>query len=69
VPAIDVKASAIFDIDGREFTLLLSRITTLLCCARSKKIMFLGSKMRPVCRADNLAAICESIVYTCVNRE
>jgi hypothetical protein len=26
--------------------------------------MFLGSKVRPVRRADNLAAICEPIVYT-----
>jgi hypothetical protein len=25
--------------------------------------MFLGSKARPVLRADNLSAICESIVY------
>jgi hypothetical protein len=27
-------------------------------------IMFLGSKVRPVCRANNLTANCESIVYT-----
>jgi hypothetical protein len=26
--------------------------------------MFLGSKVRPVCKADSLAAICEPIVYT-----
>jgi hypothetical protein len=26
--------------------------------------MFLGSRARPVCRADNLAAICEPIVWT-----
>jgi hypothetical protein len=29
---------------------------------RSKKVMFLGSKVRPVRRADNLAAVCEPIV-------
>jgi hypothetical protein len=29
---------------------------------RSRKIMFLGSKERPVRRADNLTAICEPIV-------
>jgi hypothetical protein len=29
---------------------------------RSRKMMFLGSKVRPVRRADNLAAICELIV-------
>jgi hypothetical protein len=28
---------------------------------RYRKIIFLGSKDRPVSRADNLAAICESI--------
>jgi hypothetical protein len=32
--------------------------------ARSRKIMFLGSKVRPVRKADNLATICEPIVYT-----
>jgi hypothetical protein len=26
--------------------------------------MFLGSKVRPVRKADNLAAICEPIIYT-----
>jgi hypothetical protein len=26
--------------------------------------MFLGSRMRPARRADNLTAICEPIVYT-----
>jgi hypothetical protein len=26
--------------------------------------MFLGSKARPVCRAENLTATCEPIVYT-----
>jgi hypothetical protein len=30
---------------------------------KSRKIMFLESKVRPVRRADNLAAICEPIVY------
>jgi hypothetical protein len=29
---------------------------------RSTKMIFLGSKARPVRRADNLAAICEPIV-------
>jgi hypothetical protein len=29
---------------------------------RSRKIMFLGSRERPVRRADNLAATCEPIV-------
>jgi DNA-binding SARP family transcriptional activator len=32
--------------------------------ARSRKIMCLGNKARPVSRADNLAAICEPFVYT-----
>jgi hypothetical protein len=27
--------------------------------------MFLGSKVRPVFRADSLTAICEPIVYPC----
>jgi hypothetical protein len=31
---------------------------------KSKKIMFLRSKPRPVRRADNLTAICEPIAYT-----
>jgi hypothetical protein len=31
---------------------------------RSRKIMFLGSRVRPVHRADNLTAIREPIVYT-----
>jgi hypothetical protein len=30
-----------------------------------KKIMFLGSRTRPVRRADSLTAICEPIVYKC----
>jgi hypothetical protein len=29
---------------------------------RNRKVMFLGSKERPVLRADNFAAICEPIV-------
>jgi hypothetical protein len=29
-----------------------------------KIIMFLGSKVRPVRRVDNLATVCEPIVYT-----
>jgi hypothetical protein len=29
---------------------------------RSRKVMFLESKVRPVSKADNLAAICELIV-------
>jgi hypothetical protein len=29
-----------------------------------KVIMFLGSKVRPVRRADSLVTICEPIVYT-----
>jgi hypothetical protein len=29
---------------------------------RSREIMFLGSKARPVDKIDNLTAICESIV-------
>jgi hypothetical protein len=31
---------------------------------RSRKIMFLGSRARPVCRADNLVAIGEPTVWT-----
>jgi hypothetical protein len=31
---------------------------------RSRKIMFPGSRVRPVRRANNLTAICEPIVYT-----
>jgi hypothetical protein len=31
---------------------------------RSRKIMFLGSRAWQVCMADNLTAICESIVLT-----
>jgi hypothetical protein len=34
---------------------------------QKQKIMFLGSKARPVRRADNLTAICEAIVYTSDN--
>jgi hypothetical protein len=29
---------------------------------RNEKIMFLGTKVRPVSRADNLTAMCEPIV-------
>jgi hypothetical protein len=31
---------------------------------QKQKIMFPGSRARPVRRADNITAICESIVYT-----
>jgi hypothetical protein len=31
---------------------------------QKQKIMFLGSRARPVRKADNLTAICEPIVYT-----
>jgi hypothetical protein len=34
---------------------------------RSRKIMFVGSRARAVRGADNLAAICEPIVYTMWN--
>jgi hypothetical protein len=33
--------------------------------AKLRKIMFLGSKARPVGRADNLAAFREQIVWQC----
>jgi hypothetical protein len=33
------------------------------CQKQKKKKMFLGSRARPVRTADNLAAICEPIVY------
>jgi hypothetical protein len=39
------------------FTQPLTEMST-----RGRKIMFLGNKVRPVLRADNLAAICEPIV-------
>jgi hypothetical protein len=39
------------------FTQLLTEMST-----RGRKIMFLGSRARPVRRADNLTAICEPIV-------
>jgi hypothetical protein len=29
---------------------------------QNQKNMFLGSKVRPVCEADNLTAVCEPIV-------
>jgi hypothetical protein len=38
-------------------TQLLTEIIT-----RSRKVMFLGSKARPVLSADNLTAICDPIV-------
>jgi hypothetical protein len=41
------------------FTQLLTEMSI-----RSRKIMFLGRRARPVLRADNLTAICEPIVYT-----
>jgi hypothetical protein len=41
------------------FTQPLTQIST-----KGRKVMFLGSKARPVRRADNLPAICELIVYT-----
>jgi hypothetical protein len=31
---------------------------------RSRKLMFLGSKVQPVYRADNIVTICEPTVYT-----
>jgi hypothetical protein len=31
--------------------------------------MFLGSRARPVRRVDNLATICESVVYSLDNRQ
>jgi hypothetical protein len=39
------------------FTQLLTEMST-----RSRKIMFLASRVKPVHRADNLTAICEPIV-------
>jgi hypothetical protein len=42
---------------GPGFTKPLTEMST-----RCRKIMFLGSRARPVRRADNLAAICEPIV-------
>jgi hypothetical protein len=39
------------------FTQPLTKMST-----RSRKIMFLGSKVRPVRRADSLAAICEQVL-------
>jgi hypothetical protein len=42
---------------GPEFTQPLSEMNT-----RNKIIKFLGSKVRPVCMDDSLAAICEPIV-------
>jgi predicted transcriptional regulator len=42
------------------FTQRLTEMNT-----RNRKIItFLGSKVRPVCRANNLTAICDPIVYT-----
>jgi hypothetical protein len=34
---------------------------------QKQKIMFLWGRARPVRRADNLAAICEAVVYTMWN--
>jgi hypothetical protein len=39
------------------FTQLLTEMST-----RSRKIMLIGSKAWPVCRTDNLTAICEPTV-------
>jgi hypothetical protein len=44
-------------VQALESTQLLTEMST-----RSRKLMFLGSKARPVRRADNLTAICEPIV-------
>jgi hypothetical protein len=53
-----------------------SSYCAVLCCAvgftrpltemntTSRKITFLGSRVRPVCRADNLTSICEPTVWT-----
>jgi hypothetical protein len=35
----------------------------------NRKIMYLGSRVRPVCRADNLTAICEPVVYSMQDSE
>jgi hypothetical protein len=45
---------------GPAFTQPLTEMST-----RSRNIMFLGSKARPVRRADNLTAICEPIAWQC----
>jgi hypothetical protein len=37
-------------------------------CTRSRKIIFRGSKVRPVRRAVNVTAICEPIVYQLYSR-
>jgi hypothetical protein len=42
-----------------EFTQPLTEMST-----RNRKIMFVGSKVQPVRRADSLATICGPIVYT-----
>jgi hypothetical protein len=42
-----------------EFTQSLTEMST-----RSRKIMFLLSRARPVCRADNFTDICEPIAYS-----
>jgi hypothetical protein len=43
-------------------TRLWAQHLTEMSTGNTEIIMFLGSKMLPVCRADNLTAICESIV-------
>jgi hypothetical protein len=43
---------------GLLFTQPLTEMSTT-----NRKIMLLGSKVRPVVRADSLAAVCEPIVY------
>jgi hypothetical protein len=42
-----------------DFTQPLTEISN-----RNRKIMFLGSRMRPLRRADSLTALCEMIVCT-----
>jgi hypothetical protein len=44
--------------------LLISKFLNFVTFFEGRKILFLGSKVRLVHRADNLAAICEAIVYT-----
>jgi hypothetical protein len=49
--------------EGREFEILgvIQPLTEM--CTRSRKIMFLGSRARPVRRADNLTAICAPTMW------
>jgi hypothetical protein len=47
---------------GRAKTLGFSQLVTEMSSRSIKIIMFLGSKVRRVRRADNITAICEPIV-------